>query len=181
MRRKEMMGIGYVTLSSRKRPIALEPLENGIHGITLRHIEDMRSPAQYFIDFRSCNCRLKCWTLRSTSSAAKARDFNPEFLTDHYRAAVVQLLKEKRAALPMPEATPVASHENVVNLMEALKRSLAPEGARTPKAASKAKNPKKAAAGQREMLLPIAGKGTGREKAKNRARPATRQRKAGKS
>jgi DNA end-binding protein Ku len=97
-----------------------------------------------------------------------------------YRAAVVQLLKEKCAALPMPEATPVASHENVVNLMEALKRSLAAEGARTPKAASKTKNPKKAAAGQREMLLPIAGKGTGREKAKNRARPATRQRKAGK-
>ena len=38
------MGIGYVTLSSRKRPIALEPLESGIRGITLRHIEDMRLP-----------------------------------------------------------------------------------------------------------------------------------------
>jgi non-homologous end joining protein Ku len=44
MRRKEMMGIGYVTLSSRKRPIALEPLENGIHGITLRHIEVCAAP-----------------------------------------------------------------------------------------------------------------------------------------
>jgi DNA end-binding protein Ku len=50
MRGKEMMGIGYVVLSSRKRPMALEPLENGIRGITLRHIEDMRSPAEYFID-----------------------------------------------------------------------------------------------------------------------------------
>jgi DNA end-binding protein Ku len=34
MRRKEMMGIGYVMPSSRKRPIALEPLENGIRAIT---------------------------------------------------------------------------------------------------------------------------------------------------
>ena len=50
MRRKEMMSIGYVMLSSRKRPIALEPLENGIRGIMLRHIKDMRSPAQYFIE-----------------------------------------------------------------------------------------------------------------------------------
>src|SRR3954451_10740052 len=50
MRRKEMIGIGYVMPSSRKRPIALEPLENGIRGITLRHIENMRSPAEYFID-----------------------------------------------------------------------------------------------------------------------------------
>ena len=32
MRRKEMMGIGYVMLSSRRRPIALEPLEKGHSG-----------------------------------------------------------------------------------------------------------------------------------------------------
>ena len=58
----------------------------------------------------------------------EAGDFNPEFLTGHYRAALVQLLKEKRAALPMREATPVPSQQNVVSLMDALKRSLAASG-----------------------------------------------------
>lgn len=53
MRHKKMMGIGYLIPSSRKRPIAQEPLENGIRGITLRHIEDMRSPADYFVDIPS--------------------------------------------------------------------------------------------------------------------------------
>jgi DNA end-binding protein Ku len=47
----------------------------------------------------------------------------------------------------------------------------------------KAKKSKKRAAGQCEMLLPIAGKGTAKETAKEKtkepARPATRQRKAG--
>jgi non-homologous end joining protein Ku len=183
MRRKEMMGIGYVTLSSRRRPIALEPLENGIRGITLRHIEDMRSAAEYFIDIPELQLPPEMLELAEHIVGTKARDFNPAFLTDHYRAALVQLLKEKRAALPTPEATPVPSQQNVVSLMDALKRSLAVEEAEAPaQPAAKSKKPKKAAAGQREMLLPIAGKGTAKEttkeKAKEPSRSAARQRKA---
>ena len=183
MRRKEMMGIGYVMLSSRKRPIALEPLENGIRGITLRHIEDIRSPAEYFVDIPELQLPPEMLELAEHIVRSKARDFNPEFLTDRYRAALVELLKKKRVALPMPEATPVPSQQNVVSLMDALKRSLAAEEAKpTRPSATKAKRPKKAKAGQREMLLPISGKGTAKEKAEEQPSPkpaAPRQRKAG--
>jgi DNA end-binding protein Ku len=183
MRRKEMMGIGHVVLSSRKRPIALEPLENGIRGITLRHIEDMRSPAEYFVDIPELQLPPEMLELAEHIVGSKARDFNPEFLTDHYRAALVELLKEKRAALPTPKTPPVASQQNVVSLMDALKRSLATEDAKSSEPAAKVKKGKKRAAGQREMLLPIAGRGTAKETAKEKtkepARPATRQRKAG--
>ena len=83
----------------------------------------------------------------------------------------------------MPEATPVPSQQNVVSLMDALKRSLAAEEAKpTRPSATKAKKPKKAKAGQREMLLPITGKGTAKEKAEEQPSPkpaAPRQRKAG--
>jgi DNA end-binding protein Ku len=174
MRRKEMMGIGYLTLSSRKRPIALEPLENGIRGITLRYIEDMRSPAEYFVNIPELQLPPEMLELAEHIVGTKARDFNPEFLTDHYWAALVELLKEKRAALPMPEATPVASQQNVVSLMDALKRSLAAEQTKTPTKQAKPKKAKKAAAGQREMLLPI----TGKERAKEPPRPSSRQRRA---
>ena len=69
--------------------------------------------------------------------------------------------------------------------MDALKRSLATEEAKAPaeSATKAAKKPKKRVAGQREMLLPIAGRGRAKESAKDKtkepARPATRQRKAG--
>jgi DNA end-binding protein Ku len=68
--------------------------------------------------------------------------------------------------------------------MDALKRSLAIEEAKPAnQPATKAKRPKKTAAGQREMLLPIAGKAAGKqalkEKMKEGAQPAARQRKAG--
>ena len=67
---------------------------------------------------------------------------------------------------------------------ELFKRSLAAEQTKAPAAAAtKLKKPKKGAAGQREMLLPIAGRGTAKETARDKtkepARPATRQRKAG--
>src|SRR3954453_3582351 len=143
------MGIGYVTLSSRKRPIALEPLENGIRGVTLRHIEDMRSPAEYFIDIPELQLPPEMLELAEHIVGTKARDFNPAFLTEHYRAALIELLKEKRAALPMPEATPVPSQQNVVSLMDALKRSLAAEAGQARGVTAKGKKPKKRLSGQR--------------------------------
>ena len=50
--------------------------------------------------------------------------------------------------------------------MDALKRSLASEKQSAPPLAAKGKKPRKAASGQREMLLPISGKRTVKEEAK---------------
>ena len=70
---------------------------------------------------------------------------------------------------------------NVINLMDALKRSLASEQPSPAPAKAKGKKSRKAAAGQREMLLPISGKRTKEEtkKAGKPARAPARSRKAG--
>jgi DNA end-binding protein Ku len=86
--------------------------------------------------------------------------------------------------MPVPTERIAAPAPNVVSLMDALKRSLATEPANTAEQPrEKTKKPKKRAAGQREMLLPIAGEGTAKEttkeKRKEPARPVARQRKAG--
>jgi DNA end-binding protein Ku len=114
----------------------------------------------------------------------KAGDFEPESFEDRYENAVVEMIRRKRAGKPVPTERIAAPAPNVISLMDALKRTLATEEARaTEEPAAKAKKGKKRAAGQREMLLPIAGKGSTREaakdKAKEPARPAARQRKAG--
>jgi DNA end-binding protein Ku len=88
------------------------------------------------------------------------------------------MIQRKRAGMPVPTERIHAPAPNVVSLIDALKRSLAAEEAKAPEPA-KAKKPKKRVAGQREMLLPIPGKGNAKEKAKEPARPAARQRKAG--
>jgi DNA end-binding protein Ku len=100
----------------------------------------------------------------------KAADFEPEKFEDHYEEALTELINAKRngqtiSAKPRPRA------DNVVNLMDALKKSIASE-------VPKGKKPRKAAAGQKEMLLPIEGK---KPAAKKAAKPerATGRRRAG--
>ena len=72
----------------------------------------------------------------------KSGRFEPEKFEDHYEAALVDLINSKRAGKPITaKARPRG--ENVVDLMEALRRSV---GAAEPAKASK--EPRKAAAGQ---------------------------------
>ena len=103
--------------------------------------------------------------------AQKTGTLEPEKFEDHYEAALNELINAKRQGKVIgPKPRPKG--ENVVDLMDALKKSLANE------APARAKKPRKATAGQKEMLLPIAGKKPAEKKATKPER-STGRRKAG--
>jgi DNA end-binding protein Ku len=111
----------------------------------------------------------------------KSGSFEPDRFEDHYESALVDLINKKRSGVrTTAKATPKSSG-NVINLMDALKRSLASEKQAAPAEKAKAKKPRKAAAGQREMLLPISGKRAKEEpkKAEKPVRATARSKKAG--
>jgi DNA end-binding protein Ku len=86
----------------------------------------------------------------------KAGSFESEKFEEHYETALIELINQKRAGKPItPKEKPAAT--NVVNLLEALRRSVGQEVAPA-KVGKPAKKPRKAAAGQKEMLMTIAGK-----------------------
>jgi DNA end-binding protein Ku len=86
---------------------------------------------------------------------------------DHYEAALTELINAKRNGKTVgPKPRPKG--ENVVDLMEALKRSIGNKAQ-----ATKGKKPRKATAGQKEMLLPINGKRAAKQDAKKSDKPAT--------
>jgi DNA end-binding protein Ku len=90
----------------------------------------------------------------------KSASFEPEQFEDRYEQALIDLINQKRNGLSTKTKAAPKSTGNVINLMDALKRSLASEKQAPPAAVkTKGKKPKKAAAGQREMLLPISGGG----------------------
>jgi DNA end-binding protein Ku len=89
---------------------------------------------------------------RSNIVTQKAADFEPEKFEDHYESALTELINAKRNGKTIT-AKPRPRGENVVDLMDALKKSLVTEAA-----APKGKKSRKASAGQKEMLLPIEGK-----------------------
>jgi hypothetical protein len=57
----------------------------------------------------------------------KAGHFDPAEFEDRYENAVVEMLKQKQAGMPVRKEAPVAAPSTVVNLMDALKRSIQQE------------------------------------------------------
>jgi DNA end-binding protein Ku len=74
-----------------------------------------------------------------------------------FETALVELINQKRAGkVVRPKERPKG--ENVVDLMEALRRSVGGAAAAEAPAPKKSAKKRKAAAGQKEMLMPIEGK-----------------------
>jgi DNA end-binding protein Ku len=97
----------------------------------------------------------------------KAGDFDPSQFKDHYEEALVELLRKKQAHLPVKKGREEsAAPRNVINLMDALRRSVQAE--RRPPPPSKAR---KRVAEQKEMLLPIEGRQAARDPSK-KAKPS---------
>jgi DNA end-binding protein Ku len=85
-------------------------------------------------------------------------------------------MNAKRAGKTL-KAKAQPSGENVIDLMDALKRSIAGKSTQSaPQTKAKAKRGRKTAPGQKEMLLPIAGKGTGKQAAKVSSKAAAGRR-----
>jgi DNA end-binding protein Ku len=96
----------------------------------------------------------------------KSGSFEPDRFEDHYESALVDLINRKRSGVRLGAKAAPKSSGNVINLMDALKRSLASERQSAPAAKAKGKKPRKRIEGQREMLLPISGKRAAKEEPK---------------
>ena len=172
MRGKGMVALARVVLAKRERVIMLQPWDKGLMGTTLRYPYELRDSNEYFDDLPNLKIAPDMLKIAQHILETKEADFDPSQFVDHYEEAVVEMLKKKQAGVATPKGKASDPPRNVINLMDALKKSIADKGARP-----QAKKGKKRIEGQREMLLPITGK-KGKEAAKPEARPATR-RKAG--
>lgn len=181
IREMDKIAIGRVVLTNREHIIALEPMDKGLVGTLLRYPYEVRSEAEYFDEIQQVKLTKDMLDLAKHIVNQKAGRFDPDKFEDHYETALVDLINQKRAGKTIrPKERPKG--ENVVDLMEALRKSVgsAAAGAKVEtKAAPKktAKTPRKAAAGQKEMLMPIAGKKPAKESAAKKP-AAGRQRKS---
>ena len=164
IRSMNKVAIGRVVLTNREHIIALEPLDNGLMGTLLRYPYEVRSEKEYFDDIQDVKITKDMLDLAKHIVEQKSGSFEPEEFEDRYESALIELINQKRNGVKTTAKAAPKTGGNVINLMDALKRSLASETQSAPAAAKetakgKGKKPKKAAAGQREMLLPISGGG----------------------
>jgi DNA end-binding protein Ku len=127
MRRKARVALGRLVLAKRERVIALEPYENGLLGTTLRYSYEVRDAADYFGDLPDLAVAPDMLTLAELILDSKAEDFDPTSFRDRYEEALLAHLKAKQQGLVREQKPPVAVPYRVINLMAALRQSIAAE------------------------------------------------------
>jgi DNA end-binding protein Ku len=157
IREMNKVAVGRVVLTNREHIIALEPMDKGLVGTLLRYPYEVRNESEYFEEIQDVKITKDMLDLARHIVNQKAGSFEPQKFEDHYETALVELINQKRAGKPIrPKEKPAAT--NVVDLMEALKRSVGSASAESSALNKPAKKPKKASSGQKEMLMPIEGK-----------------------
>jgi DNA end-binding protein Ku len=121
-----MVALGRVVFTSREHVIALEPRGKGLLGITLRYPYEVRKEEEYFDDIPDEKIPKDMLELASHIVDSKSGHFEPEKFEDHYEDALKELLKKKQAGVKI-EAPKERAPAKVVNLMDALKRSVEAE------------------------------------------------------
>jgi DNA end-binding protein Ku len=148
MHKEGMVALGRLVKSTRERICGLEVEEDAILLTTLRTAEEVRAVA----DINPADLPKPDSAMLDIARKIieqQAGKFDPSEFRDRYEDALRELIEEKRKGQPVRPQQVEASDTNVVDLMEALKRSLGAEGrqppARAPAREERAAKPKRAA------------------------------------
>jgi DNA end-binding protein Ku len=178
IRSLDKVALARVVLTNREHVIALGARDNGLLGMLLRYPYEVRDASDYFDDIQDVKITKDMLDLAKHIVEQKSAHFAPDKFEDHYEAALTELINKKHSGMPI--AAPAKPRgDNVINLMDALKRSLS--GAKPASAAPvKTRKTKKRVEGQSEMLLPISGSGKrAKDSVKNTPKTAVRSPRAG--
>ena len=175
----KMVAIGRVVLTSREHVIAIAPRGKGLMGTLLRFPYEVRDAAEYFDEIPDVKLTKDMMDLARHIVETKSGHFRPEEFEDHYEQALKELI-EKKAKGEKIEAPKERPTGKVINLIDALRRSVQAEKQSARPARAPAKKGRKKIEGQKEMLLPIPGKKAAAQVDSGKpTRAGAKQRKAG--
>ncbi len=124
-----MVGIGEIVFSGRQHLMTLapphDPEQPGMMLYTLRFATELRDPHDYFKDVESMEADPAQLGLAKQLIDAYTQPFEIGKFRDHYEDALRELVEAKINHVPAPTPAPEKKPAKVIDLMEALRRSLA--------------------------------------------------------
>ena len=151
MAQKKMVALGRLVMSTRERICAIEIEDDGLLLTTLRTAEEVRNVEELpHVDLPKPNPQML--DIAQKIVEQQSGDFDPGEFVDRYEDALRDLIEQKKKGKPVKSQRPANDDGKVVDLMAALKKSLAGSsgGARSDRARSEgAKSARKKPAGRR--------------------------------
>jgi DNA end-binding protein Ku len=130
MKANDVVGIARLVLYRRERAVLLEPQGKGIILWTLRYGDEVREPAAE-LDMKA-KVDSELLTLMKKLVKEETKEWSPSMVQDPVQKRLKALIRSKeknlKKAAPARKPPPVKSTGNVINIMDALKKSLAAEG-----------------------------------------------------
>jgi DNA end-binding protein Ku len=136
MEKSGQIALGRVVIGTRERIVALEPRGRGILAYTIRSDAEVRNPDEIFDSISAAKPDAAMISIAETIIEQKEGPFDPSQFVDRYEEALQALIEDKKKGRePAKVAEPDAT--NVVDLMSALRASLAGKEQSTAKPAAK--------------------------------------------
>ena len=123
------LGIGEIAFSGREHLVAIgappDPKQKGLMLYMLRYAEELRDPKSVLSGVKETSVNAQELNLAKQLIHASTSKFDLSAYKDDYEAAVLKLVTAKRKGKPFPEPEPAQPRAKVVNIMDALRKSLA--------------------------------------------------------
>ncbi len=151
MKKDDLVGLARVVIYRREHLLLLAPRGKGMMATTLRYKTEVRAEKNYFDEIESVKVAPDMLNLAVQILESKKGKFDPSKFEDRYENALMDLIKAKRAG-KKPPVLSEARPSNVINLMDALRKSARGGGGNGARAASTRKsNGRKRAAPKRRV------------------------------
>ena len=125
----DMAGMGEIAFAGREHVVALAPPPDrkqlGMMLYVLRFADELRDPDEYFGKIPDVKLDTGQLNLAKQLIKTYTRPLELDKFTDNYEAAVRELVEAKLANKPLPKEKPAKARGKVVDLMSALRQSLA--------------------------------------------------------
>jgi DNA end-binding protein Ku len=147
MRKEDLAGLARVVIYRREHLLLLRPRGQGMLATTLRPKNEVRDEKDYFDEIEKVKVPADMLKLATHILETKKGHFDPDKFEDRYENALKDLIKAKHAGKAPPALTE-PQPSNVINLMDALRRSAKADRRRP---AHKSGNHRRRATGRRKM------------------------------
>jgi DNA end-binding protein Ku len=162
-------GLGEAAFAGREHLIALMPPSDaksrGLMAYTMRYAAELRDPADFFSDIKEVDIDKDQLSLAKELIKRNTGKFEPKKFVDDYELALRKLIDAKIEHQPVPQEEEQPKRAKVINLMDALRKSVGEDSAANRKMPSakaeedEAKAPEhkaKAKAGGLKLVKPAA-------------------------